>query len=155
MADKEKKRGQLSYLVALNRRDGKTVWTAEVGPAGGNLGCTPTVDGDRVYAIGQQGDLVCLDTRDGNRLWRRNFPKDFGGTCGGWHYTESPLVDGDKLICTPGGKGAVLVALEKKSGKVLWKCPAPAKVSPTAGYSSAVVAEVGGLRQYVQLVDAA
>src|SRR4051794_36846215 len=99
-------KGQRSYVVAIDRDKGKVVWSAEVGPAGGNLGCTPTVDGDRVYAIGQQGDLVCLDTSDGTRIWRRSFPKDFDGTCGGWHYTESPLVDGDKLICTPGGKDA-------------------------------------------------
>jgi len=130
------------------------LWTGEVGQAGGNLGCTPTVDGDRVYAIGQQGDLVCLDSRDGSRLWRRSFTKDFEGTCGGWQYTESPLIDGDKLICTPGGRNAVMVALDKKSGKVLWKCPARPRTSPTAGYSSPVVAEIGGLRQYVQLVDA-
>src|SRR5262249_38808234 len=145
---------RLSYVVAIDRDKGKVVWSAEVGPAGGNLGCTPTVDGDRVYAIGQQSDLVCLDTSDGTRIWRRNFQKDFGGTCGGWHYTESPLVDGDKLICTPGGRNAVMVALDKKSGKVLWKCPARPRTSPTAGYSSPVVAEIGGLRQYVQLADA-
>ncbi len=145
---------RLSYVFAIDRDNGKVVWSAKVGPAGGHLGCTPTVDGDRVYAIGQEGDLVCLDAGDGTLKWRKDFKKDFGGSYGSWHYTESPLVDGDKLVCTPGGKNAVMVALDKKSGEVLWKCPVPPRTSATAGYSSPVVAEVGGVRQYVQLVAA-
>ena len=139
-----------SYLVALDRKDGKEKWAAEVGPAGGNLGCTPTVDGDRVYAIGQQGDLVCVAVADGTVKWSTNFKKDFRGNCGGWHYTESPLIDGDKLICTPGAKGALMVALNKKTGEVIWKCDAPVRDN-TAGYSSPVIATVGGVRMYVQL----
>src|SRR4051794_3570687 len=89
-----------SLLVALSRKDGSKLWTAEVGPQGGNLGSTPTVDGDRVYAVGQQGDLVCVDVENGEVKWRKNFKTDFGGDVGGWKYTESPLIDGDRLICT-------------------------------------------------------
>src|SRR5262249_28354869 len=109
-------KGRSTHLFALDRQTGKQLWSAEVGPSGGDLGCTPTVDGDRVYAIGQLGDLVCVRAEDGTVLWRKNFRKDFGGNCGGWKYTESPLVDGDKLVCTPGGKDATLVALDKKTG---------------------------------------
>jgi outer membrane protein assembly factor BamB len=145
---------RVSYVFAIDRDNGKVIWSAKVGRPGGNLGCTPTVDGDRVYAIGQEGDLVCLDASDGTEKWRKDFKKDFGGNYGGWRYTESPLVDDDKLVCTPGGKNAVMVALDKKSGEVLWKCPAPPRTSHQAGYSSPVVAEVGGVRQYVQLVAA-
>jgi outer membrane protein assembly factor BamB len=142
----------VSKVFALARGDGKILWSSEVGPAGGNLGCTPTVDGDRVYALGQKGDLVCLNTADGNRIWHRDLDKDFHGSRGGWDYCESPLVDGDHLICTPGGKEATMVALDKKTGETIWKCAIPLQ-SPQAGYSSIVIAEVGGVRQYVQLLN--
>jgi outer membrane protein assembly factor BamB len=142
-----------SYLICLDRKEGKEQWRAEVGRAGNDLGCTPTVDDDRVYAIGQDGDLVCVHVENGEVKWHKHFVKDFGGHCGGWHYTESPLVDGDRLICTPGAKDAILVALDKKTGKVIWKCAAPFG-DATAGYSSIVIAEVDGLKMYVQLVAA-
>ncbi|HZY86219.1 MAG TPA: PQQ-binding-like beta-propeller repeat protein [Gemmataceae bacterium] len=144
-------KGNVSNLLALERDGGKVLWSSPVGPAGGNLGCTPTVDGDRVYALGQDGDLVCVGA-DGKRLWHHNLRKEFGGKCGGWNYCESPLVDGDKVVVTPGGKEATMVALAKDSGAVLWKCPIPV-AHPEAGYSSVVVAEVGGVRQYVQLLN--
>ncbi len=139
-----------SYVHALNQATGILLWSTKVGAAGGNLGCTPTVDGDRLYAIGQEGDLVCLSIVDGAVRWRKNFKKDFGGNCGGWNYTESPLVDGDKLVCTPGAASSLLVALDKRTGSVIWKCPSPFGEA-TAGYSSMVIAEVGGNRHYVQL----
>lgn len=149
--DAEKKRGQLSYLLALNRKDGATLWAAEVGAGGGYLGCTPTVDGDRVYALGQMGDLVCID-KDGKRVWHRHLEKDFGGAKGGWNYCESPLVDGPHLIVTPGGRDATVVALNKLTGDTIWKCPIPSG-SPQAGYSSVVIANVGGVKHYVQLYN--
>jgi outer membrane protein assembly factor BamB len=130
---------------------GNTVfYSAKVGKSGDNLGCTPTVDGNRVYAIGQQGDIVCVDDASGAVVWRKNFMTDFGGACGGWSYTESPLVDGDGVVCTPGAKNALVVALDKRTGAVLWKCPSPFGDS-TAGYSSIVVARSGTTKHYVQL----
>jgi outer membrane protein assembly factor BamB len=145
-------KGDKTFVVALERDGGKVVWTGEVGRSGGNLGCTPTVDGDRVYALGQEGDLVCLDVKDGKRIWHHNLLKEFGGSYGGWHYCESPLVDGDRVIVTPGGEKATLVAFDKKTGETAWKCPVSTK-RHEAGYSSAVVATVGGVRQYVQLFN--
>jgi outer membrane protein assembly factor BamB len=142
----------VSQVIALDRDSGKPVWTGEVGRAGGNLGCTPTVDGDRVFALGQEGDLVCLDTKDGMRVWAHNLLKDFGGKYGGWHYCESPLVDGEKVIVTPGGKDSTMVALDKKTGETVWKCALPLQHTE-AGYSSVVIAEVGGVKQYVQLLN--
>jgi len=142
----------VSKLFALKKSDGDIIWSSEVGPAGGNLGCTPTVDGDRVYALGQEGDLVCLKTANGDRIWHRNLLKDFGGSKGGWNYCESPLVDGEHVIVTPGGKEATMVALDKKSGETVWKCAIDIG-SNQAGYSSIVIANVGGVRQYVQLLD--
>jgi outer membrane protein assembly factor BamB len=142
----------VSKVFALGRDDGKVIWSEEVGASGGNLGCTPTVDGDRVYALGQEGDLVCLQTGDGRRVWHHNLLKEFGGSMGGWHYCESPLVDGDHVIVTPGGKEATMIALDKKTGETVWKCAIPLG-SLEAGYSSIVIAEVGGVKQYVQLLN--
>jgi outer membrane protein assembly factor BamB len=140
-----------SFVFALSRDKGEKVWSAKVGKSGGNYAgprCTPTVDADRVYALGQFGDLVCLKATDGSEAWRKSFPKDFGGQSGGWNYTESLLIDGDKLVCTPGGKNAI-VALNKANAEVIWK----SDFEDTAGYSSIVVATVGGVRQYVQLLS--
>ena len=142
---------KVSHLVALDRKTGDILWTSEVGPAGGSLGSTPTVDGDHVYALGQLGDLVCIDAA-GKRVWQRNLQKEFGGVKGGWNYCESPLVDGDNVIVTPGGKDATIVALNKKTGETVWKCPVPVKHTE-AGYSSVVVATADGVRHYVQLVN--
>lgn len=154
MQDKEKKRGTLSYLVAMNRKNGEIVWTSEVGRPGGDLGCTPTVDGDRIYALGQMGDLVCIDA-DGKRVWQRDLIKEFGGVKGGWSYCESPLVDGDRVVVTPGGKKSTIVALDKKTGKTIWECPIDIRGEHTeqAGYSSVVIANVGGVKHYVQLFN--
>jgi hypothetical protein len=144
--------GNVSHVVALKRDNGKILWSVEIGKAGGNLGCTPTVDGEHVYALGQEGDLVCLQAKDGKRLWRRNLLEEFGGSYGNWHYCESPLIDGDRVVVTPGGKEATMVALDKKTGETIWKCAIPTK-STAAGYSSIVLAEVGGVKHYVQLFD--
>ncbi|MFO0802399.1 MAG: PQQ-binding-like beta-propeller repeat protein [Gemmataceae bacterium] len=140
-----------SHLVALERDGGKQVWTAKVGPQGDSLGSTPTVDGENIYVIGQQGDLVCVD-KYGKEQWRRHFIKEFKGQKGGWHYCESPLIDGDHIVVTPGGTEATIVALNKKSGETVWKCPIKSG-SPQAGYSSVVVETIKGVKQYVQLYN--
>jgi outer membrane protein assembly factor BamB len=145
--------GDAAVLTASNRSNGKPVWSAPVGTPGGNYKgtrCTPTVDSGRVYGLGQFGDFVCCDATTGKELWRKNLEKDFGGRHGGWEYTESPLVDGDRLICTPGGNSATMVALNKLTGEVIWKGIVPG--GDTAGYSSLVIAEAAGMRQYVQLM---
>jgi outer membrane protein assembly factor BamB len=144
-------KGNKTNLVAVNRKTGAVEWTSPVGEAGGSLGSTPTVDGDLVFALGQMGDLACIDTA-GKKVWGHNLLNDFGGQKGGWNYCESPLVDGDNVIVTPGGKTATMLALNKKTGDVVWKCPIPTK-NVEAGYSSVVVAEVGGVKHYVQLFN--
>jgi outer membrane protein assembly factor BamB len=141
-----------SWVFCLDRDTGKRQWATKVGKPGGDHSgtrCTPTIDGGLVYAIGQFGDLVCLDGATGKEKWRKNFGKDFHGSSGGWRYTESPLVDGDKLVCTPGGqkKGAI-VALNKTTGAVIWE----SDFGERAGYASMVITEAGGARQYVQLL---
>lgn len=143
--------GPASYVMCLDRRTGRRLWGRPVGRSGGNYKgtrSTPTVDGKVLYALGQFGDLVCMDARTGRMYWKRNLPGQFGGQPGGWNYTESVLVDGNKLICTPGGRKATVVALDKRTGKLIWRCPVGGK----AGYSSVVISEAGGVRQYVQLL---
>ena len=147
-------RGDDCFLTALNEWDGSEAWSTRVG--GGNPNSTPTVDGDRVYAIGRVGDLVCLETSSGREVWRKSLAEDFGGSMmSGWGFSESPLVDGDRLICTPGASSALLVALDKKSGEVIWKSPASDESSDRgqdgAAYSSVVISNGAGVRQYVQL----
>jgi outer membrane protein assembly factor BamB len=110
------------------------------------------VDGDFVYGIGGQGDLVCLKLADGTRIWEKNLKKDLNGQMmSGWGYTESPLVDGDKVICSPGGANGSLAALNKKTGDVLWRSK---DLTEKATYSSSILATIGGVRQYVQTVSA-
>lgn len=140
-------------LIALQVSGGKKIWTAKVGESWSDGGprCTPTVDGDRVYALSPHGDLVCFTTAAGKELWRKNLKKDFGGhMMSGWGYSESPLVDGDKLVCTPGGKESTLVALDKKTGKLIWKSRVPQ--GDGAAYSSIITANINGERQYVQFM---
>lgn len=149
-------KGDSSFITASDRATGKWQWEAKVGKSGGGNGytgtrSTPTVDGDRVYGLGQFGDLICCDAATGVERWRKNFQKDFGGRSGGWSYTESPLIDGDKLVCTPGGNDAAMVALNKLTGDVIWKGVLPGGDN-TAGYSSMVISEATGVRQYVQLM---
>lgn len=155
-----------AWLHALNESDGKPAWKAKVGPAGkyGNVfrpagpRSTPTIDGDRIFVLGQHGDLVCFTT-DGKEVWRTEYVKDLGGIIPVWGFSESPLVDGDKLVCTPGAADGTLMALDKKTGKPLWKCKVPE--GPTgdrgflgtsgAAYSSVIAIDFDGVRQYVQL----
>jgi outer membrane protein assembly factor BamB len=155
-----------AWLFALNESDGKQVWKAKVGLPGkyGNVfrpsgpRSTPTVDGDRLFVLGQHGDLVCFTT-DGKEVWRTDYVKDLGGINPVWGFSESPLVDGDKLVCTPGTEDGTLMALDKATGKPLWKCKVPE--GPTgdrgflgtsgAAYSSVIAVDFEGVRQYVQL----
>jgi outer membrane protein assembly factor BamB len=148
--------GTQQFVIALNEADGGQLWTAKVGPPHGDGSrCTPTVDDGLVYAVGTEGDLVCVEAATGKEVWRKSLVQDFGGKMmSGWKFSESPLIDGDKLVCTPGGREAVMVALNRKTGDLLWKCAVPTDVRlrDGAGYASIVPTEVGGVRQYVTLL---
>ena len=143
-------------VTALRADTGKSVWTRKIGTTDRNPCSTPTADEDRLYALDPDGDLVCLNSETGDILWQTSFLKDFGGRMqSGRGYGESPLIDGEKLICTPGGPDAALVALNKRTGEVIWKTKLP-ELGPAgrdgAGFSSTVPMEVAGVKQYVQLV---
>jgi outer membrane protein assembly factor BamB len=147
--------GQREFVLCLDTRTGKQLWSREYGPEfsygdwGNGPRATPTIDGDFVYAIGGQGDLVCLKFADGAVVWEKSLKTDLGGQqMSGWGYTESPLIDGDKLLCTPGGPKGAVAALDKKTGDVLWRST---DFTDRAGYSSLVIGQAGGMRQYVQM----
>jgi len=108
---------------------------------------TPTIDGERVYALGGNGDLTCLDLRTGETLWHVNLSQDLGGGRPGWGYSESPLIVGELVIVTPGGKQGTLAALDKSDGTVMWRSAA---VTQRAHYSSPIVAELAGVKQIIQ-----
>lgn len=155
-----------AWLYALNEGDGELVWSAKIGP-GGNPGnifkpfgprATPTVDGDRLYILSQSGDLVCFTTDEGKEVWRVNYLQDFDGVMPVWGFSESPLIDGDAIICTPGAEDGAVAALDKRTGELIWKCAVPE--GPTgdrgflgtsgAAYASAIAVDFEGERQYVQ-----
>ena len=125
---------------ALSEDDGKELWVSSLGEAQPQdvpqskegPGGTPSIDGDRVYVIGMSGRIACLDANDGKIVWQKSLKEDFGGTAPMWNFRESPLVDGDKVICTPGATGAMLVALNKLTGEVIWKAAGPASDTPVA-----------------------
>ncbi len=141
-------RGSASVVFCLNRADGKTVWSAALGAKvneemGNGPRSTPTVDNDRVYVLTENGDLACLSASNGSPVWRKNILREFGGGNPRWLISESPLIDGDRLIVTPGGRGAGIVALDKMTGKEIWRAK---DLNDGAGYASCIAADVGGVR---------
>jgi outer membrane protein assembly factor BamB len=148
-------RGGVENIIAVSADDGSVRWTTPIG-RGDHSNGTPTVDGGRVYAVSLDGGLVCADARTGREVWRKNYAQDFGGRMmSGWGFSESPLIDGDRLICTPGGSQAIIAALDKKTGQVAWTAPFPGgarRGKDGAAYSSIVVSQGAGVRQYVQIV---
>lgn len=149
-------RGRQTMLHSLDRGDGKYLWSKNLGSGGGNdrgsgPRSTPTLDGDRVYVLTETGELFCL-REDGTQLWQRNILREFSGSNITWLLSESPLVDGDRLIVTPGGRQGGLVALDKMTGKTIW---AAKELNDDAGYSSVVPVEVQGIRAYTTFTSAA
>ena len=141
---------------ALSETDGGPLWVTRLGPVSREgrspsqegPGATPTVDGERLYVMGLAGNVACLKVEDGTIVWQRRLQDDFGAELPPWSFRESPLVDGDRVIVTPGAEGATLVALDKLTGETLWKSAVPDH--PTAAYSSAIAIDFDGQRQYVQ-----
>ena len=146
------------FVEALSATDGKKIWSTTIGKVGNPAQqpnypaarSTPTVDGDSIYALGSDGDLAALETSSGKLKWKKNLRTDFGGVAGKWAYAESPLIDGDTLVCSPGGATAV-VALNKKSGDVIWKAAVPSH--EPAAYTSAMIIDTEGVKQYVQMLE--
>ncbi len=149
------------FVIALNLADGKQLWQTRISDVWEPQGyagprCTPTVDGKLLYVLSPHGDLVCLQAESGKEVWHRQMKADFDGRMhSGWGYSESPLVDGERLICTPGGPQAAIVALDKKSGSEIWRSTVPElgdNGGDGAAYSSIVTSNGAGVKQYVQLM---
>jgi outer membrane protein assembly factor BamB len=146
------------FVQALSTKDGQPIWTTRVGNVGSpkeflyaKARSTPTVDGEFIYALGSDGDIACLETPTGKIRWQKNIRTEFGGKPGIWAYSESPLVDGDVVVVTPGGEQATMLALNKKTGAVVWKSAIPG--GDQAAYASAIVVQAGGRKQYVQFLS--
>lgn len=144
-------------IICLNGENGKVAWTADLGDDpgdgystgwGSGPRGTPTVSDGVVYAISANGALAAVDAADGKKKWSKDLVGDFGGQVPQWGYSESPLVDGNWLIVTPGGKDGAIAALDKKTGKTIWRSQ---DLTDGAEYSSVIIAEVEGKKQYVQL----
>ena len=150
--------GKQEHVIALDAKDGKKIWSTPIGIlAGGYPGprCTPTIDGDWLYALSSDGKLVRASVNDGKVIWKKDLKADFGGKHGSWAYAESPLIDGDVLVCTPGGVAATMVALKKHTGDVIWKASTKGLTGKygSAGYSSALAVNINGTKQYVQFLS--
>jgi outer membrane protein assembly factor BamB len=148
------------YLTCFDRATGKPIWKTKTGQpwtdgqeSWQSSRSTPTVDGEMVYVITPFGQLIACRTEDGREVFRVDLKAQFGGTKGdSWGYSESVTIDGDRLVCTPGGEQATMVALDKKTGRLIWACPI--KLDRGAGHSSIVIATVGGRSVYVQTTAA-
>ncbi len=142
-----------THVLALERDGGKILWKTRVGEAGLHKQypgprSTPTVDGDDVASLSQAGDVVMLNRADGKLRWSVSMTDQLGGQRPGWNYSESVLVDGDRVVCTPGGSNGLVAALDRKTGKVIWQTQS---VTDPAHYVSMIVAEVDSVRQYIQM----
>ena len=146
--------GGNDFAFALDTQTGTLKWKQNLGEMtvlerGDGPRGSVTVDGDKLYLVRGSGQMHCLSATDGKMLWQKDFKKDFGGKMmSNWGYSESPLVDGNMVICTPGGSKGTMVALDKNTGAVVWACK---EWTDDAAYSSPILAEVDGVRQYIQL----
>jgi outer membrane protein assembly factor BamB len=158
-------RDKTEYVFALDNK-GQELWSVKIGSLfdfkgnnwSGGPNATPSVDGELIFAVGSQGDLICVDT-GGKERWRKNLPKELGAQVNdigggpenmGWGFSWSPLVDGEQLVCVPGGPQGLFAALNKKTGEVLWRSK---DVKDPVTYSSPIMATIGGVKQYIQMTQ--
>jgi outer membrane protein assembly factor BamB len=150
-------KGDVSVLEAFSDSDGTPLWSTKVGKtgttgccSGPGPRCTPTVPNGLVFGVNQYGVLVCVSAADGKEQWRKNYEKDFGGSRPEWGFSESPLVDGDQVVVTPGGSQGAIVALDCKTGAKRWQSK---DFTDPAHYSSIIQAEIDGVPTYIQLTE--
>ena len=152
------RKGEGQYLICLDLNTRQELWATRLGVPYKEFGalCSPTVAGDVVYTTSTEGDVFCVAVATGAVRWQKSMTKEFGGKMmNGWKCSESPLLDGRRLLCSPGAPSAAVVALDKDTGAVLWKCAMPelGKAGKDgAAYSSVTVHELAGVRQYVQVL---
>lgn len=149
------------YVIAYDVTTGEEAWSQRTGPGypdafGNGPRSTPTIDWDRLYVLGATGDLWCLSAKDGKVRWHIDLIGRFGGESMAeknkgkmnltWGISESPIIEGKMVICNTGSKGGSYVAFNKLNGDVIWRSKG---LDDVPGYASAVVAEVGGVRQLI------
>jgi outer membrane protein assembly factor BamB len=147
------------FVAAFAVADGKRTWTAKLGKVGNPkqnpsfpaARSTPTVESEALYVLSSDGDAAAVERSTGKVRWQKNLRTEFGGQPGEWAYSESPLIDGDTFFCTPGGSDATLLALNKKTGAVIWKSVLPEH--DLAAFASGIIVEFNGVKQYVQLLQ--
>ncbi len=158
MGDRKVGGDKAQYVYAYDLATRDELWATKIGPSHQDgPRCTPTVEDGFVYAIGTSGNVVCLTLDSGKLVWSKNLLSDLGGASNPqWKFSESPLIDGDKLLCTPGGHRAAIAALDKTTGATIWKTSMP-DIGPNgkeqAGYSSIMISHGAGVKQYVQLTN--
>lgn len=148
------------HIIAVDLNKHAVAWSTPLtdkAPSHGYEGsrCTPTLDGDHAYVVTSNGSIACVSTVDGRLVWQKPFQDWRGKMMSGWGFSESPLVDGETVLCTPGGPDAMIVCLDKATGAQIWKSAVPDfgnAGKPGAGYSSIIISEAAGVKQYVQLV---
>ena len=141
------------HVIAIDTKNGKEIWNTKFakgfknnwgnGPRG-----TPTIDGDKVYALAPKGELICLNIKNGSKVWNADLVKNFGGKAPYWGFSESVLVHGNNVVVTPGGAKGAIVALNKITGKQIWQSK---EIKDGAQYSSIIPIKHNGDDQYVQL----
>jgi outer membrane protein assembly factor BamB len=148
------------WVIAASADGGKILWSTKVGAPGSPIvpgydfpgpRSTPTADGNLIFALDAWGELICVNAADGKEQWRKSLVKDLGGAPPTWGYAESPLVDGEQVVVTPGGQQGALAALNRKTGELIGQSK---EFTDAAQYSSIVPTEIDGTRQYVQLTSA-
>lgn len=146
-------RESVEQLIALDANTGNELWAADIGSEyengwGNGPRSTPTVDGERIFALGAQGTLICVEAKSGKPVWQKSL-LDFGAAVPHWGYSESPLLHEGHVIVTPGGKEGALVALDKTNGEVVWQAK---ELTSGAHYSSTMLTQRNGKPEIVQLL---
>ena len=147
--------GEIDGTCTITALDlaGKIQWQVKNGPAWAKAypgtRATPTIDNDRLYHESGNGRVACLDAKTGKELWAVDIMERFGGRQRQWGKAESVLIDGDRLICTPGGPQAGIAALNKNDGKTVWVCK---ELDAQPGFASPILVDYKGLRQIVTMM---
>lgn len=142
---------EMEFGLCLDTNTGKEIWRQEIGSKyknnwGDGPRSTPTVDGEFLYCMMAGGTLACLKAADGSVVWSKTM-EEFGGKVPIWGFAESPLIEGDMVVCTPGGEQGAIRALNKKTGETVWQTD---ELTQQAHYSSLIAADVHGKRQIIQ-----
>lgn len=140
------------YLVrCLSLADGKELWrfkeSRRIRPNHAITRTVPAADGRFVFSLDPKAVLHALDARSGREIWRKDLVQVYGSQIPPWYNGQNPLIEKDRVLVAPAGKAALVVALDKASGKELWRTPNPD--GWLLSHSSLMPATLGGVDQYL------